>query len=111
MVTTTQEGGQVALPILLLLITGFYLAFPVIRSPGSPLAFWVSMVPFFSPITMIVRIVTQTPPVWQILLSLGIGFTTVVLLMWLAARIYRIGMLMYGKRATIPEVARWIRQA
>ncbi|MDT4969034.1 MAG: type transport system permease protein [Acidobacteriota bacterium] len=111
MVTTTQEGGQVALPILLLLIAGFYMAFPVIRSPGSSLAFWVSMVPFFSPITMVVRIVTQTPPLWQILLSLGIGFTTVVLLMWLAARIYRIGMLMYGKRATIPEVARWIRQA
>ena len=111
MVTTTQEGGQVALPILFLLITGFYLAFPVIRAPGSSLAFWVSMVPFFSPITMIVRIVTQTPPLWQILLSLGIGFATVVALMWLAARIYRIGMLMYGKRATIPEVARWIRQA
>jgi ABC-2 type transport system permease protein len=111
MVTTTQEGGQVAMPILFLLITGFYLAFPVIRSPGSPLAFWVSMVPFFSPITMIVRIVTQTPPLWQIVLSLGIGFATVVLLMWLAARIYRIGMLMYGKRATIPEVLRWVRQA
>jgi ABC-2 type transport system permease protein len=111
MVTTTQEGGQVAMPILFLLITGFYLAFPVIRSPGSPLAFWVSMVPFFSPITMIVRIVTQTPPLWQVMLSLGIGFATVVLLMWLAARIYRIGMLMYGKRATIPEVLRWVRQA
>ncbi|MDT4955952.1 MAG: type transport system permease protein [Acidobacteriota bacterium] len=111
MVTTTQEGGQVAMPILFLLITGFYLAFPVIRSPGSPLAFWVSMVPFFSPITMIVRIVSQTPPLWQIALSLGIGFATVILLMWLAARIYRIGMLMYGKRATIPEVLRWVRQA
>ncbi|HEX8707555.1 MAG TPA: ABC transporter permease [Pyrinomonadaceae bacterium] len=111
MVTTTQEGGQMAMPILFLLIIGFYLAFPVIRSPSSPLAFWVSMVPFFSPITMIVRIVTQTPPFWQILLSLGIGFATVLLLMWLAARIYRIGMLMYGKRATIPEVMRWIRQA
>jgi ABC-2 type transport system permease protein len=111
MVTTTQEGGQLSMPVLFLLIMGFYLAFPVIRSPGSPLAFWVSMIPFFSPITMIVRIVTQTPPAWQILLSLAIGYATVVLLMWLAARIYRIGMLMYGKRATIPEVLRWVRQA
>ena len=111
MVTTTQEGGQVAMPILFLLIMGFYLGFTVIRSPGSPLAFWVSMIPFFSPITMIVRIVTQTPPLWQIALSLAIGYATVVLLIWLAARIYRIGMLMYGKRATIPEVMRWIRQA
>lgn len=111
MVTTTQEGGQVAMPVLLLLMSGFYMAFPVIRSPNSSFAFWVSMVPFFSPITMIVRILSQTPPFWQIALSLGIGFATVVLLTWLAARIYRIGMLMYGKRATIPEVWRWLRQA
>ncbi|HKQ53403.1 MAG TPA: ABC transporter permease [Pyrinomonadaceae bacterium] len=110
-VTTTQEGGQLAMPILFLLIIGFYFTFPVIRSPNSGLAFWVSMFPFFSPITMIVRIVTQTPPFWQILLSLAIGFGTVVLLMWLAARIYRTGMLMYGKRATIPEILRWMRQA
>ncbi len=109
-VTTTQEGGQLAMPILFLLIIGFYFTFPLIRSPNSGLAFWVSMVPFFSPITMIVRIVTQTPPLWQILLSLAIGYGTVVLLMWLSARIYRTGMLMYGKRATIPEILRWIRQ-
>ncbi len=110
-VTTTQEGGQLAMPILFLLIIGFYFTFPVIRSPNSGLAFWVSVFPFFSPITMIVRIVTQTPPLWQILLSLAVGYGTVVLLMWLAARIYRTGMLMYGKRATIPEILRWIRQA
>jgi ABC-2 type transport system permease protein len=110
MVTTTQEGGQLAMPILFVLIIGFYFAFPVIRSPNSGLAFWVSMFPFFSPITMIVRIVTQTPPLWQIVLSLAIGYATVILLMWLTARIYRVGMLMYGKRATVPEVLRWIRQ-
>lgn len=110
MVTTAQEGGQLALPVILLLVVGFYLAFPVIRSPDSSFAFWVSMFPFFSPITMLVRIVTQTPPFWQIALSLVIGFGTVVLLTWLASRIYRIGMLMYGKRATIPEVWRWVRQ-
>ena len=111
MVTTQQEGGQLAVPIILLLVIGFYMAFPVIRSPDSSFAFWASMFPFFSPITMLVRIVTQTPPFWQIALSLLIGFGTVVLLTWLAARIYRIGMLMYGKRATIPEVWRWVRQA
>jgi ABC-2 type transport system permease protein len=111
MVTTAQEGGQVAMPVILLLVIGFYLAFPVIRSPNSSFAFWVSMIPFFSPITMLVRIVTQTPPLWQIALSLFIGAVTVVLLVWLAARIYRTGMLMYGKRATIPEVLRWVRQA
>ncbi|HYH86382.1 MAG TPA: ABC transporter permease [Pyrinomonadaceae bacterium] len=111
MVTTAQEGGQLAMPIIMVLVIAFYLVFPVIRSPDSPFAFWVSMVPFFSPITMLVRIVTQTPPFWQIALSLGIGFATVALLVWLAARVYRVGMLMYGKRATIPEVLKWVRQA
>lgn len=111
MVTTTQEGGQVAMPVMFLLIIGFYLAFPVINSPNSRLAFWVSMFPFFSPITMPVRIITQTPPFWQIALSLAIGFATILFLVWLAARIYRVGMLMYGKRASIPEVLRWIKQA
>lgn len=111
MVTTTQEGGQMAMPVVFLLMAGLYMAFPVIRAPNSSFAFWVSMVPFFSPITMMVRIVSQTPPFWQIALSLVIGFLTVVLLLWLASRIYRIGMLMYGKKATIPEVMRWVRQA
>ena len=111
MVTTPQEGGPLATPFTFLLIIGFFLSFMVIRNPSSSVSFWVSMIPFFSPITMLVRIVTETPPFWQILLSLAIGFGTVVGLVWLAARVYRTGMLMYGKRATIPEVWRWVRQS
>lgn len=110
MVTTSQEGGQLAMPIILLLVVGFYLAFPVIRSPNSSFAVWVSLVPFFAPITMLIRIVAQEPPLWQIALSLGLGFVTVALMLWLAGRVYRVGMLMYGKRATIPEVLKWVRQ-
>jgi ABC-2 type transport system permease protein len=111
MVTTTQEGGQMAMPVVLMLVAGFYFVFPIIRSPNSSLAFWASMFPFLAPITMMVRITTETPPAWQIILSLTIGFVTVVGLVWLASRIYRVGMLMYGKKATIPEVWRWIRQS
>ena len=111
MVTTEKEGGQLAFPVIMLLMSGIYLAFPVIRSSDSNFAFWVSMIPFFSPITMVVRIVTHTPPLWQIALSLGIGVATIVVLVWVAARIYRTGMLMYGKRASIPEVIRWARRA
>jgi ABC-2 type transport system permease protein len=110
MVTTAQEGGQLAMPIILMLVVAFYFVFPVMRGPDSPFAFWVSMVPFFAPITMLVRIMTQTPPAWQIALSLAIGFSTVALLIWLAGRVYRVGMLMYGKRATIPEVLKWVRR-
>jgi ABC-2 type transport system permease protein len=111
MVTTAQEGGQLSMPVVLLPLIGFYLFLPVSRSPDSSLAFWVSMFPFFSPMTMLTRIVTQTPPLWQIVLSLLLGFGTVALLTWVAARIYRVGMLMAGKKATIPEVMRWVRQA
>jgi ABC-2 type transport system permease protein len=111
MVTTTQEGGQLAMPIILILVVSFYLFLPVSRSPDSSFSFWVSMIPFSAPVAMLVRIVTQTPPFWQIALSLLIGFSTVFVIMWLASRIYRVGMLMYGKRASIPEALRWARQA
>ena len=111
MVTTSQEGGQLAMPVVLMLVAGFFLSFNIIRSPNSTLAFWASMFPFFAPITMLVRIVTETPPLWQIVLSLVIGFATATGLIWLASRIYRVGMLMTGKKATIPEVMRWIRQS
>jgi ABC-2 type transport system permease protein len=110
MVTTAQEGGQVALPIIFLLMIGFYMAFPVMRSPNSSFAFWVSLFPFWAPLTMMVRIVAQPPPFWEIALSILISIATIILLTWLAARVYRVGMLMYGKRASIPEVIRWIRQ-
>jgi len=108
-VTTTQEGGQAAMPIIMMLVVSFYLFLPVSRNPDSPFSFWISMVPFFAPISMLVRIVTQTPPFWQIALSLFIGFSTVAFLTWIASKIYRIGMLMYGKRASIPEIVRWVR--
>jgi len=55
--------------------------------------------------------VTHTPPFWQIALSLLIGFSSVLVIMWMASRVYRVGMLMYGKRASIPEAWRWARQA
>lgn len=110
MVTTAQEGGQLAMPIILILVVSFYLFFPVSRSPDSSFSFWVSMIPFSAPVAMLVRIVTQTPPFWQIALSLLIGFSSVLLIMWIASRVYRVGMLMYGKRASIPEALRWARQ-
>lgn len=111
MVTTTQEGGQLAMPIILILVVSFYLFLPVSRSPDSSFSIWVSMIPFSAPVAMLVRIVTQTPPFWQIALSLLIGFTTVLGITWIASRIYRVGMLMYGKRASLPEALRWARQA
>ncbi|MEO6334476.1 MAG: ABC transporter permease [Pyrinomonadaceae bacterium] len=111
MVTTVQEGGQFAFPPIMLMLIGFYLSFAVVRDPNSSLSFWVSIAPFFAPITMPVRILSETPPFWQIGLSFLVNAITIAGLIWLASRVYRIGMLMYGKRATIPEVWKWIRQA
>lgn len=110
LVNTVQEGQQLSLPLVFILVFAFSLIIPVLRNPNSSFSFWISLVPFFSPITMIVRIFSQTPPFWQIALSLLLGFSTVVLLIWVAARIYRIGMLMYGKRASLAEMWRWIHQ-
>ncbi len=111
MVTTVQEGGQFAFPPIMILLTGFYLSFAVIRDPNSTLSFWASIAPFFAPITMPVRILAETPPFWQIALSIGTNVLAIAFVVWLASRVYRVGMLMYGKRATIPEVLKWIRQA
>lgn len=111
MVTTVQEGGQFGFPPIMIMLIGFYFCFAVIRDPNSSLSFWVSISPFFAPMTMPVRILAETPPFWQIALAVATNALAITALVWLAARVYRVGMLMYGKRATIPEVFKWIRQA
>lgn len=110
MVTTVQEGGQFSFPPIMVLLIGFYFSFAVIRDPNSSLSFWVSIAPFFAPITMPVRILSSMPPLWEIGLSILVNVVAIAFLVWLASRVYRVGMLMYGKRATIPEVWKWIRQ-
>jgi ABC-2 type transport system permease protein len=110
MVTSVQEGGQFAFPPVMILLIGFYFSFAVVRDPNSDLSFWVSIAPFFAPITMPVRILAETPPFWQILLAFVVNGLAIAGLVWLTSRVYRIGMLMYGKRATIPEVWKWVRQ-
>ena len=111
MVTTVQEGSQFAMFPIMFLVAGFIISTSIVRDPNSSLAFWSSIAPFVAPITMPVRIMAETPPFWQIALSVFLNGLTIAGLVWLAARVYRIGMLMYGKRATIPEVWKWIRQS
>lgn len=111
MVTTVQEGGQFAFLPIMLMLGGFYFSFAVVRDTNSSLAIWASILPFIAPMTMPIRILSEMPPLWQIALSIAVNAATIAGLIWLASRVYRVGMLMYGKRATIPEVWRWIRQA
>lgn len=111
MVTTVQEGGQFALPPVMILLGAFYCVIPITRNPNSDFAVWTSLAPFLSPIVMPARMAIQMPPIWQVLFSMILSLLTILALTWLASRVYRIGMLMYGKRASIPEVLRWIRQS
>jgi len=111
MVNTDQEAQQMQFPALVPLVLGVILMNAVIQHPNSALAFWLSMVPFFAPILMLLRIVIEQPPLWQILLCLAIMVATIYGLLALASRIYRVGILMYGKRPTWPELRRWLRYA
>ncbi|MFZ0957108.1 MAG: ABC transporter permease [Candidatus Sulfotelmatobacter sp.] len=110
-ITSEQEGQQLQFIILLPLILAVFMMGPVMRAPDSPIAVWTSMVPFFSPILMYVRIAIQPPPAWQIALSLLLLVATIAGILVLCARIYRIGILMYGKRPTLPEIMKWLKYA
>ena len=110
-ITSEQEGQQLQFIIILPLIVSVFMMGPVMRAPDAPVAVWTSMVPFFSPVLMYLRIAVQPPPVWQIALSLFLLVATIAGMLILCARIYRIGILMYGKRPTLPEIVKWLKYA
>jgi ABC-2 type transport system permease protein len=111
MVNSDQEAQQVQWPAMLPIIFSIIMATPVLQHPNSSLAFWASLFPFFTPILMFVRIMAETPPLWQIALSIVLMLLTTWLLLGLSSRIYRVGILMYGKRPTVPELRKWLRYA
>src|SRR5215469_7125820 len=109
--TTEQEGQQLQFLIVIPLVLSVFMLSPVIRTPDSAAVVWMSMIPFLSPIVMYARIVVQTPPLWQIGLSLALMVGTIAGLVVLCARIYRMGVLIYGKRANLPEIMKWLKYA
>ncbi len=109
--TTEQEAQQVQFLIVVPLVLSVFMLTPVIRTPHSAAVMWLSMIPFFAPILMYARIVVQTPPVWQIALCLTILIGTIAGLTVFCARVYRIGVLIYGKRPTLPEIVKWLKYA
>ncbi|HET9528791.1 MAG TPA: ABC transporter permease [Blastocatellia bacterium] len=109
MVTSEEEAQNVQFPIIMLLAAPMILFGIVLNNPSSPTAVALSLVPFFTPTLMLIRIVVATPPLWQILLSMLIMVVTILAAVWVAARIYRVGILMYGKRPNIAELGRWLR--
>lgn len=111
MVNTDQEAQQAATPVMMLVVFSAVFIQPVLFSPSGPLAQWLSLLPFSSPILMPVRLGTISVPWIEIAASLLLLVLSCMLALWLAARVYRVGLLMYGKKPTVRELARWIRYA
>ena len=109
MVSSEEELQQLHLPVTMLLVLCVILSPIIMRDPNSPLAVTLTMIPLFSPILMVFRITVQTPPFWQIALSLALCVLTTVGVVQLSAKIYRLGILMYGKRPSLAELLRWLR--
>jgi ABC-2 type transport system permease protein len=108
-VNSMQEAQNFIFPIIIPLVLGL-VCFPVIlESPDSGLSVVLSLIPFLTPLLMFLRIVILTPPWWQIVLSLVLMGAAILGVLWLAGRIYRVGILMYGKKPTFPELMRWVR--
>ena len=104
-----QDAYLAHVPISMLLVISFVM-FPIVaRDPSSHLSVALTMVPFFSPILMVLRIALESPPLWQVLLSVGILVGTTLGMIYLSAKIYRVGVLMYGKRPSLVEMIRWLR--
>lgn len=107
-VDNPQDSQQFVMPITLIFIFALYAGIYSTQNPDGPLAFWCSMIPFTSPIVMMVRI-PYGIPFWQALLSVSILYASVVLTIKFAAKIYRVGILMYGKKPSIKELYRWMK--
>ncbi len=109
MAGSEQDTQQVVVPITMLIAAGFVLLFPMMESPGATWAVIASQIPLLSPILMPARIAIGAAPTWELVLSIALLGGGVLGSVWLAGRIYRVGILMSGKRPNLPELIRWVR--
>lgn len=102
------EGQALVLPVTIPIVLAFYIVvFVGMRSPNSGLMVFASLFPLFSPIAMPFRM-AFSPPLWQVILSLVIVVVSAFFFVWLAGRIYRVGILLYGKKVTLKEIGKWL---
>jgi ABC-2 type transport system permease protein len=104
-----QELQQLSMPIIFMLIIPILLIGMMVKNPDGPVITALSYIPFFSPIVMFTRINLAAPPMLNIIFSILIIIATIFILIWIVSKIYRVGILMYGKRPTLPEMIKWIR--
>lgn len=104
-----QEVQQFVFPIVMTMILPFIIGFAVAQNPSAGWVIILSLIPFFTPTLMMMRISFLPPPAWQLVASYIIMAASVTAMGWLSAKIFRVGILMYGKRPTLPELVRWVR--
>ena len=107
-VDNEADTNQFMMPITIIVLFALYAGIYSAENPDGPLAFWCSMIPFTSPIVMMVRVPFDVP-MWQLGLSLGLLVLTIIATIWLSAKIYRVGILMYGKKPSLKEIVKWIK--
>lgn len=107
-VNEQEDSSQFVMPVVLIMVFGIYAAMGSAENTNGPLAFWSSMFPLTSPIVMMVRIPFGVP-LWQEALSIALLYATAIFFVWCSARIYRVGILMYGKKPSIKEMVKWMR--
>ena len=108
LVDNNTDAQQFTLPVTVPLVIAIISSFYIVNNPDSSLAVWLSMIPFTSPVSMMVRIPFGVP-IWQIVVSVILLAGTFVLMTWIAAKIYRTGILMYGKKLSYKEIFKWLK--
>ena len=107
-VDSQEDTQQFMAPVTIFMIFALYAGIYSMENPDGPLAFWCSMIPFTSPIVMMVRIPFEIP-LWEKLLSVALLYASAIGIVWISAKIYRVGILMYGKKPSIKEMIKWIK--
>jgi ABC-2 type transport system permease protein len=104
-----QEAQQVAGVVVVFVVAPVMVIYPVINDPNSTMAVTMSLIPLFTPLIMPLRIAIEMPPAWQLALAYALTLSFVVGMVWICSRIYRVGILLYGKKPTLQEIWRWTR--
>lgn len=107
-VDNEADTNQLLIPVTIPILAAFFIAFASIDNPESPLLLWASYIPFTSPICMMMRIVNGIPS-WEIWASLAILIVTTFLMMYLSAKIYKVGILMFGKKSSFKDMWKWLK--
>ena len=107
-INSQEDSSQFMTPVILIILFGFYAAMFSMENTNGPLAFWTSVFPLTSPIVMMIRVPFGVP-LWQEVLSLLLLYGTALLFIYIGAKIYRVGILMYGKKPSIREMLKWVR--